>query len=484
MPVELSERQRRLLDTVLILAVVALGFVVVADVAGVLTLFSDVLLLFFLAWLLAFAILPLIHLVKRILPGLPDLAAVILVYLVVVGVLSALVIQVSEVLATTIDQFPKDQPLYTQFVAFLADIQSRLATLGFKVALVEQAPTIWQTLNDWALQLVGPLQQIAVASIGVLGNVLIVTILSVYIVVDRDEALAFVFRLVPPSQTSTARLVQSSVSRSFGGFLRTQLVMGVVFGLLAGLVNTVFGLPYGSVTSVAAGILHAIPFFGPFVSWLPPVAVALLATQFPTPLLVLAIMAVGWFVTMNLLQPRLMAGAVGIHPIVVLGSVIVGAKVAGIAGAIFGIPIAAVLSAFFFHWFERSREGVSVADRATRRLQEREGRPVRRPQEPVPGLDQDVDEVNAPRRGLSDEPVALAEAGIPAADARSSGAEERAPAAPAKSQAADGAPAADARPPVTAQAHRMTPDEATAARPAPGAETAPPSGVAPAKADV
>ncbi|MHB8961189.1 MAG: AI-2E family transporter [Candidatus Limnocylindrales bacterium] len=406
MPVELSERQRRLLDAALVLAVVALAFVVVADVAGVLTLFSDVLLVFFLAWLLAFAVLPLINLVKRLVPGLPDIAAVLLVFLVVVGLLLALLIQVSSVLASSIGALPKDQPLYDQFVKLLAGVQGRLVGVGFKVDLVGQAPAIWDTLNQWAVQLVGPLQQMAVASIGVIGNVLIITILSVYLVIDREEALAFVYRLVPPGRTQTARLVQTSVARSFGGFLRTQLVMGMVFGVLAAIVNAAFGLPYSSVTSVAAGVLHAIPFFGPFVSWLPPVAVALLSTQFPTPVIVLAVMGVGWFATMNILQPRLMAGAVGIHPIVVLGSVVVGSKLAGIPGAIFGIPIAAVLSAFFFHWFERSREGGTVADRATKRLEAREGHPVRRPQEPVPGLDEDVDEVRRRHQGQDKEPVA------------------------------------------------------------------------------
>lgn len=425
MPVELSDRQRRLLDTVLILAVVALGFVVVADIAGVMALFSDVLLLFFLAWLLAFAILPLINGVKRLMPGVPDLLAVLLVYLVVVGVLVGIVIQVSSALAAAIGQFPRDTNLYDQFVALLADVQGRLVGLGFDVKLVDQAPAIWQNLNAWALQLVGPLQEVAVASLGVMGNILITTILSVYLVVDRTAATAFVFRLVPPSQTNTARLVQSSVARSFGGFLRTQLVMGIVFGVLAAAVNIVFGLPYGSVTSVAAGVLHAVPFFGPFVSWLPPVAVALLSTQFPTPVAVLAVMGVGWFVTMNILQPRLMAGAVGIHPIVVLGSVVVGTKLAGIPGAIFGIPIAAVLSAFFFYWFERAREGGTVADRATRRLEAREGHPVRRPQEPVPGLDEDVDEVQRRRRPTGGtEPMAHPAPGAATGAAESHAADE------------------------------------------------------------
>jgi predicted PurR-regulated permease PerM len=399
MPQELSERQRRLLDTVLVLAVVALGFVVVTEVAGVLAYFADVLLLFFLAWLIAFAILPLINLVKRVVPALPDVVAVILVYLAVVGVLLALIIQISAGLAASIGQFVNDLPQHNaELIKWLKDVQDRLAAVGFQVDLVGQVPVIIANLQTWATQLIGPLQQVAIASVGVLGNILIVVILSVYLAVDREDALAFVYRLVPPGRTSTARLVQISVARSFGGFLRTQLVMGVVFGLLTAVVNVVFGLPYGDLTSVSAGVLHAIPFFGPFLSWLPPVLVALLATQFPVWLAVLGIMAVGWFLTMNVLQPRLMAGAVGIHPIVVLGSVVVGSKIAGIPGAIFGIPIAAVLSAFFFHWFERSREGGSVADRATKRLQEREGHPVRRPQEPIPGLDADVDEVRDARR--------------------------------------------------------------------------------------
>jgi hypothetical protein len=140
------------------------------------------------------------------------------------------------------------------------------------------------------------------------------------------------------------------------------------------------------------------------VSWLPPVLVAILFKP-EVALPVLIIMGIGWFVTMNVLQPRLMAGSVGIHPIIVLGSVLIGAKIAGIAGAVFGIPIAAVVSAMFFAWFERSRDGVTVADRATRRVAAREGRPVRRPQEPVGGVDQDLDEVAAgrERRTLPDQ---------------------------------------------------------------------------------
>ena len=62
---------------------------------------------------------------------------------------------------------------------------------------------------------------------------LIVFILSIYMVIDRDQIMAFLFRLVPPSYAEEARLLQTSVARSFGGFLRGQALMGIVYFAVA-----------------------------------------------------------------------------------------------------------------------------------------------------------------------------------------------------------------------------------------------------------
>ena len=61
------------------------------------------------------------------------------------------------------------------------------------------------------------------------------------------------------------------MSKSFGGFLRGQALMGFVYFLVALVTSVLFGLPLVGITAAAAGILMAIPFFGPFVSWMPPV---------------------------------------------------------------------------------------------------------------------------------------------------------------------------------------------------------------------
>jgi predicted PurR-regulated permease PerM len=322
---------------------------------------------------------------------LPRIGAVVLVYAVLVGAIVLVVVLVAGALAQSIAAFVAGVPtLRQQLPDIVAPWQERLRALGLEqVDLVAQLQSFLDNLATYAAQLAGPLQQLAVASLGAVGNLLIVLILSLYMVADRDAILSFFFRIVPPFWKDEARLLETSVARSFGGFLRGQAILGVVYAAVAAFTSAALQLDYLPVTTAASGVLMAIPFFGPFVAWAPPVIVALLVPG--GPLLPAAIlMGIGWLIVMNALQPRLMQEAVGIHPIVVLGSVLIGSKIAGVTGAIFGIPIAAVLSAFFFHYLVITREPAPVTARAARRVEAREGRKVRIPSEPVPGIDPDV----------------------------------------------------------------------------------------------
>ena len=386
-------RERRLVSAILVLGTVVLFFVAVNLAASAIGFFGDVLLAFFLAWLLAFIISPVVTTIVDLIPRLPRVLATVLVYTVIVAIIVFLVLIIAQALSTSITQFAESLPTIRQNIReIVAPGQTWLTSIGLgQVDLATQAQAILDNLDVFAAQLIVPLQAIAVASLGAIGTGLIVFILSIYMVIDRDQIMAFLFRLVPPAYAEEARLLQSSVARSFGGFLRGQAFMGLVYFGVAMLAHAVFGLDLTALSTTTAGVLMAIPFFGPFVAWAPPVLIALVTK--PDALLpTFAIMGVGWLVVMNALQPRIMQGAVGIHPIVVLGSVLVGFKIAGIPGAIFGIPVAAVVSSFFFHFLHRSAGDRSVAGRAAKRVSEREGRPVVVPREPAPGQAADVSE--------------------------------------------------------------------------------------------
>lgn len=388
-----GSRDRRLISAILVLGTIVLFFVAVNLAASAIGFFGDVLLAFFLAWLLAFIISPVVTRIVDVIPRLPRVLATVLVYTLIVALLVFLILVIAQALSNSITQLIASLPnIRANIGSIVAPTQGWLDSIGLaQVDLATQALAILDNLDEFAAQLIIPLQSIAVASVGAIGTMLIVFILSIYMVIDRDLIMAFLFRLVPPSYAEEARLLQTSVARSFGGFLRGQALMGIVYFTIALATHLGLGIELTALSSVSAGVLMAIPFFGPFLAWAPPILVALV-TKPDVLLPAVVIMGAGWMVVMNALQPRIMQGAVGIHPIVVLGSVLIGSKIAGIPGAIFGIPVAAVVSSFFFHFLHRTAGDRTVAGRAAKRLSEREGRPVTVPREPTPGQAVDVPE--------------------------------------------------------------------------------------------
>jgi len=417
----LTPRLHRWLTALVILGTIAAAFVVLSNVTGLIAYFSDVIMVFFLAWLLAFILSPLASALVHLFPRLPRALAVILVYTLLIGLLIAAILLVAQQLYTSINNLVSQWPSGQHLRDTLQPWQDRLNSVGgSQISLYDQVNLLLDNLKNGAGQLAKPLGEVAVASLGVFGNLLFVFFLSLYMAVDRDRIVRFLFRLVPPSYTKQAKLLEYSVARSFGGFLRGQALSGVIYAVVSMAASMLLGLPYMPVTAASSGVLQAIPFFGPFISWLPPVLVAIFfAPEAVLPVLI--IMIAGWFVLMNVIQPRLMAEAVGLHPVVVLGSVMIGSKLAGIPGAIFGIPVAAVIASFFFYYLGRNYDTGSVTLRATRRVEEREGRPVRVPRLPQAGLDQEVESAAAPdtqpgldrHRMARAKPPAAPEAGTP-----------------------------------------------------------------------
>lgn len=387
MEIQLPESERRWLHAALVLGTLVLALILIAQVSIILVFFSDILLVLLLAWLLAFMLSPLVTLVLRAFPKLPRVVVVGAIYLGLFIALSWIILVVAGSLATSIGNFITELPdLQARLPEILAPVQNTLQSLGFRVDLVTAAQDIFASLGDLGDKLVQPLTDLALFSLGIVGNLLIVIFLSLFIVLDKDRIVAYLNRLVPPRYSEEARLFETSVSTSFGGFIRGQAIQGVIYAVVAAGTHLVFGLDFLPASAALVGVLQAIPFFGPFFSWAPPVVVAVLTRpEMAVPALI--VMGIGWFVIMNIVVPRVMAQAVGIHPVAVLISVIIGLKIAGIAGAIFALPFAAVIAAFFQHFLSRNANVPrDVASRAARRVGEREGRHVRVPTPPAVGV--------------------------------------------------------------------------------------------------
>ena len=370
MEIQLPESERRWLHAALVLGTLVLALVLVAQVAVILSFFSDILLILLLAWLLAFMLSPLVGALDRRVPQLPRVLVVGGVYLGMFVILSWIALVVAGNLASSISGFITQLPTFqARLPEILAPIQSIVSTLGFQIDVAATAKDVLANLGSLGGNLVEPLTGVALFSLGIVGNLLIVIFLSLFILLDKDRILAYANRLVPPQYSEQANLFETSVASSFGGFIRGQFVQGLIYAGVAALTSAVFGLDFLPASAALAGVLQAIPFFGPFVSWSPPVIVAVL-TKPEVALPTLIVMLIGWFIVMNIVQPRVMSQAIGLHPVIVLVSVLIGIKIAGIAGAVFALPFAAVHSGIL--------PALPRAQRARAARRDHDGRQTRR----------------------------------------------------------------------------------------------------------
>jgi predicted PurR-regulated permease PerM len=155
-----------------------------------------------------------------------------------------------------------------------------------------------------------------------------------------------------------------SVRRAFGGFLRGQLVLSGVYAIGTAAVMMAAGLDFALLASVFAALAMLIPFIGPILAVAPPALIALLIYPERVWWIVLVLIALQVAV-LNVISPRVMSKTVGMHPLLVVAAVLVGAKLAGIWGALFGVPIAgvavAMLSFYRLTVEERRDRAASVA---------------------------------------------------------------------------------------------------------------------------
>ena len=328
------------------LAIAALAVVLVTFGAPILASFSDLAIVFFLAWLLAFLIRPVALSVSRVLGrqryGIDVAVAYVIVGLTTTALIAAVAISIVQSIG---DLSASQSSVADLLVARLAPLQSQLDAAGLA----------WITPGDWlkgALEsfdsgssgglnaiggVVGPLA-------GALGTLAIVVFMSVYIASDRDRLQAEIEHLVPLRYRHALEVSEEAIGHSFGGFVRGQVAMGIAYGVVAFLVSLVLGLPYAPLIGFAVAVIQTIPYFGQLISWAPPVVAALLFQ--PDALLpALAIMGVGLVVLGNVIQPRVIGSAVGLSPLSVLVAVLIGGKVAGVLGAVFAVPIAAAVLA-------------------------------------------------------------------------------------------------------------------------------------------
>lgn len=363
---------RRWLYTLVVLLTIIAGLYLSGWIYQVAQAGSDVLGLYFFAWLIQFFFTPAVDRLDR--AGLPRVLAVSSVYLALGAATVIILVTTAPAMYTQGERLarelgnPRTYKVISDFTrgaeqfaetrlhiprndiqTFTRDYSVRLQNGAFK------AGTQLQHLINGRLT-ASNLSNSATAFLNFLNvlntlflNLVIVLILAFYMMLDGHKLVRAALAYFPPAVDEVMEGVHQTINRKFGGYLRGQVILALSYGFLTYIISLGFALSYALLISIVAAVLMLIPFIGAFVSMVPPLLGFVLAhvsdPSFPLLRLVLLFMllAIVQHIVINVLAPRVMSSVIGMHPLLVMLGLVLGAKLAGLWGAIFGVPVLGVI---------------------------------------------------------------------------------------------------------------------------------------------
>ena len=323
----------------------------VVAVLAVLYLLGTVLLTLGISAVLAYVLLPVARLLERGMPWRrkrPDLAraiAVALIFLFGIGIFVGLIIAV---VPPTIEQ---SQRFIEGFPSFLNN--ARLTLEGWVAQYADLVPADLRDQAEEALAGAGGI--VGAAAWNVVKQTLGIITGSFAFILGLATAPVLVFYLMkdsgpireslnapfPTAIRPYLRDILDIADRTLGGYIRGQLTLGVIVGVIVAVGLLVMGVPFAVLLGIVAGLTELVPIIGPWIGG----AVGVLVTLATAPekvLWVILLYLVVQLLENTLLVPRIQADTLNMHPIAVILIITIGSQYFGLWGVILGPPLVAL----------------------------------------------------------------------------------------------------------------------------------------------
>lgn len=219
-----------------------------------------------------------------------------------------------------------------------------------------------------------------------LAVVLLAPVLAFYMLMDATKFKQKARELTPPAHREEVVYVSTQVTTALGSFVRGQLLVAFIVGVLSSIALKVLDLPFWLLIGIIAGLLNLVPFVGPFVGGALAAAVALFNGSVSQ-----ALWAVGLFTLIqqidnHIITPMIQRTRVSLSPLVIVLSLIAGGATAGLLGVLVAVPTVAAFRIVAGHlwrtrvlgesWQEASDAMIEYTERPDRIAGVRRRRPV------------------------------------------------------------------------------------------------------------
>jgi predicted PurR-regulated permease PerM len=344
----------------------AVGVAAVLLVLQIGLLARDVLVLVFVAILLASALQPAVDRVRAVV-DVPRGAVILGVYAAFFAAVAFLALIILPAAVTQFTRLAAAAPQYFE--------SARGWAAGLSPSFLSEAATALLDAGQKSLQSAPPKPgEVVEAGLTVAQVVAsIVTMLAVvfFWLVEHAQLQRYTLSFLPATRRAGAREAWDDIEERLGQWVRGQLTLMTAMAVATGVIYSVLGLPSALLLALIAGIAEAIPIVGPLLGAVPALAIAATISPELVVLVALAYLVIQ-FVESNVLVPIVMKHTVGLSAFLVIVSILVGAAIAGIPGAFLAVPL------------------VAAFEVALERLQARETPVTQTPPEPEPSAVEEI----------------------------------------------------------------------------------------------
>ncbi|MDO8588116.1 MAG: AI-2E family transporter [Armatimonadota bacterium] len=301
--------------------------------------------------------------------GLSRVVATLVVFVVFILIVAAGIISIVPAVISQVGDFTTDLPgYYDRGSEFLSDLAARARPL---LSRFHAPTTASEALERFSSQIKSFAGSAANLLLSVLQSTLqksiwliLIVLITFMLLKDLDKIRGKLIFLLPDAQRERTLKAARAVGNVFARYIRGLVLVCALYGVAAFILFSIFGVRYALLISLAAGLLYAVPYIGPVTTLLIVFLVSLV--QRPDHVYIAFIIA-GSTLVLNqvfdmLLTPRVLGGAVGLHPVLSIFALTFGGAAYGVAGMILAVPVAASVQVILCEVFPKLREPLGKFD--------------------------------------------------------------------------------------------------------------------------
>jgi len=296
---------------------------------------------FILAVVITYILNPTVSAIER--KGTPRIWSIVLVYLAVFFIATGIVIYGVPQIVEQLNCLAETIPLYAaQVHDIIESLHTSYIYLGIPDWMKQIIDERIYWLEESLLQIVRNTVDGLINTAGYVFQILLAPILAFYILKDLHLLKEKIVSILPVEWKKDLVNLFKELDHVLGSFIRGYLLVAAIVGVLTVLAMALLGMEFALMVGIFVGLMELIPYFGPVIGAVPAVALALLESKW------MAIKVTIAFIVIHQLEgyiisPKILGDKVGLHPLVVILSLLVGGKFYGLFGILLAVPVTAML---------------------------------------------------------------------------------------------------------------------------------------------